>query len=103
MKLCDRIYVGKQRDQHNPSNASGFGGGGGQMTTPNSNKGKVNEPCHKFNKGKCKFGNSCHYEHHCSYCYKFGHNVLSCHKLTADRDQGFNACKDLKEFEKTNN
>ena len=103
MKLRDRIYLGDQRDQRNSGNSNSFGLGYGQMGTPNNHKGKVNEPCCKFNKGKCKFGNNCHYEHCCSYCFTFGHNVLSCRKLVADRDQGTNSCKDSREFDKANN
>ena len=103
MKLCDRIYTGDQRDQCHSGNSNGFGSGQGQMTTPNNHKGKVNEPCRNFKKGKCKFGNSCHYEHCCSYCFKFGHNVLSCHKLAADKDRGSSSHKDPKEFHKSNN
>ena len=47
-------------------------------------KEKLGNLVGKFNKGKCKFGMSCRYDHHCSYCLKFGHNVINCHKLVAD-------------------
>ena len=40
----------------------------------------------KYNKGKCKFGQGCHYDHRCSYCHKFTHTVLTCRKLIADRE-----------------
>ena len=41
---------------------------------------KKKEPCRCFNKGKCTFGLSCHYEHCCSEkkCEKFGHGAFQC-------------------------
>ena len=102
MKLRDRIYTGDQKDQRNTGNSHGFSLGQGSSSTPNSHKGKVNEPCRKFNKGKCKFGNSCRYEHRCSYCFKFGHNVLTCRKLAADRERGVSSRRDTREFDKPN-
>ena len=81
MKLWDRIVGGDR-----------FNSGGAHQFTNNhngtpGNKSKVNEPCRKFNKGKCKFGSSCRYEHRCSYCFKFGHTVMNCRKLLADRER----------------
>ena len=55
----------------------------------NSNNHRNGEVCRQFNKGKCNFGINCRYEHKCSYCYKFGHNVLNCRKASADRGKGF--------------
>ena len=56
-----------------------------------SNHGKgYSEPCRKFNRGKCNFGLSCKFDHHCAYkpCNKFGHSILNCRKLAADREKG---------------
>ena len=41
---------------------------------------KDREPCHKFNRGRCSFGLSCKYDHHCSVpkCGKFGHGAHVC-------------------------
>ena len=49
----------------------------GQKSNPNRKK---NEPCHRFNKGRCSFGLSCRYEHRCSVpkCGKFGHGAHQC-------------------------
>ena len=43
-------------------------------------KGKKNEPCRRYNKGKCTFGLACRYEHRCSMpkCGKFGHGAHIC-------------------------
>ena len=48
-----------------------FHGGG------NKPRGKIKEPCRRFNKGLCKKGNSCCYEHKCTVpqCGKFGHGA----------------------------
>ena len=48
------------------------------------NGDKVNkrdrEPCRRFNRGKCTFGLSCHFDHCCSVpeCGKFGHSAHVC-------------------------
>ena len=58
-----------------------------QHAQQNGNNGdKVREPCKRYNKGRCSFGTTCRYEHRCSYCFKFGHTVLNCRKLAADRE-----------------
>ena len=54
--------------------------------SPSKFKEKVHEPCRRYNKGRCSFGSSCKYDHRCSYCMKFGHSILTCHKLIADRE-----------------
>ena len=87
MKLRDRISGGNFRNNGTSPSFSPAGSGGV------SRGGKVNEPCRKFNKGRCKFGASCRYDHRCSYCHKFGHNVLSCHKLIADRERSASSSK----------
>ena len=50
-------------------------------------RGKVNEPCRRFNRGKCNYGANCRYKHRCSYCFKFGHTLLNCRKAISDRDR----------------
>ena len=57
--------------------------GGGQ----NSNSRRKNHVyCIRYNKtGKCSFGKGCKFEHRCEYCHKFGHPVINCRKLQADR------------------
>ena len=86
MKLRDRLVGGSdfQSKQHYNNNNSGYSPGGSYST---SKGGKVSEPCRKYNKGKCKFGQGCRYDHQCSYCHKFGHRVLTCRKLIADRER----------------
>ena len=90
MKLKDRIFC----NDHAVSNVDPFGtgnttnystSGGSHHNTP---KTKSNEPCKRYNRGKSKFGNSCRYKHKCTYCYKFGHTILTCRKLKADQERG---------------
>ena len=47
-----------------------------------NNRPKVKEPCRRFNRGKCNFGNRCKYEHKCSVgnCGKYGHGAHICRK-----------------------
>ena len=54
--------------------------------TTNSGK-KFDEPCRRYNKGRCPFGSGCRYEYRCSYCFKLGHAAINCRKLQADRDR----------------
>ena len=70
MRLRDRI----SNQQYNHFSAGG-----------NDGRGRTNEPCRRFNRGKCNFGTGCQYEHKCSYCFKFGHAAVNCRKALADR------------------
>lgn len=51
-----------------------------------------NNACWRFNKhGKCDLGSSCSMDHKCSFCGKFGHYKLICHKFkqqSNETDQG---------------
>ena len=54
----------------------------------NNGDGKTANPkdfCRRFNRGRCTFGSKCRYEHHCSYCFKFGHGYHNCRKVQADK------------------
>ena len=55
---------------------------GGHHGNAKNNGEKINEPCRRFNKGKCPNGPSCKYEHHCTVpkCGKFGHGAHICRK-----------------------
>ena len=87
MRLKDRLTFTKGELNHGNYAASGFNSHGNNNGSRNS-KVKNKEPCRHFNKGKCKFGANCRYEHRCSYCLKFGHTILTCRKLIADMDKG---------------
>ena len=80
MKLCDRL----NRDHQGPGSWNNSSGNHGSH---NDNQQKVHDACKSFNKGKCNFGVNCRYEHKCSYCGKFGHTVLTCRKLQADKER----------------
>ena len=60
---------------------------------------KFNEPCHRFNRGKCNFGTGCHYKHHCSYCYIFGHGSVNCRKAIGDRNNAGASGKNMEKLE----
>ena len=68
--------AGQQYSQNHSGNGKTKGG-----------KPSSGEPCRRFNHGKCNFGSSCHFDHKCAYtpCGKFGHSILNCRKLQADR------------------
>ena len=77
--LCLRDRIAPTYNQH-------FGHTAGNSVNGHAHgKPKINEPCHRFNLGKCDYGANCKFEHQCSYCFKFGHGVLSCRKAQADR------------------
>ena len=77
--LKDKNYRHEDGHSH-PSNQPG-------TSLINGNKGRTDEPCRKFNRGKCTYGAKCKYDHRCSYCFKFGHGILNCRKLSGDKDR----------------
>ena len=80
LRLKDKLTVTSYG--HNNRN------GGQNFNSLNGNdQGKIGVPCHCYNKGRCPFGAECHYEHRCSYCFKFGHSVIYCRKLQADQER----------------
>ena len=87
MRVKDRLTFTKGESNHRNYAASGFNSHGNNNGNGNS-KTKNNEPCRRLNKGKCKFGANCRYEHRCSYCLKFAHAILTCRKLILDMDKG---------------
>ena len=87
MRLRDWIRGAFANYNSSPANSNHCHSGAGSGSNNNGNRVKINEPCRQFNKGFCKFGASCKYEHRCSYCHKFGHMILNCRKLIADREK----------------
>ena len=79
MRLKERI-TGGEVFQHRFSTGSTPGGSGGH------GRSKVNEPCRRYNRGKCTYGANCKFDHKCTYCYKFGHYVLNCCRAAVDRN-----------------
>lgn len=51
-----------------------------QLSQPQTTKvtGSQKNPCWKFNKGKCTFGDKCEYDHRCAHCGKRGHGRHEC-------------------------
>ena len=74
LRLRDRLGLVGNQSHHIPG-----------LVQDHSPRGKVAEPCRRFNRGKCNYGTACKYEHRCLYCYKFGHSNLNCRKAMSDR------------------
>ena len=90
MQLKDRLSKG-ETSYFNANFGNNFGHtpegkGKGQGATHGKWGG---EPCRRFNKERCPFGPKCRYDHRCAYepCGKFGHSILNCRKLAADRER----------------
>ena len=97
MKLRDRV---NKAEMFSSSNNLGYRPqptGHSLDGTPGSgfNRAKINEPCKRFNRGHCNFGPNCKYEHRCAYapCGKFGHSILQCRKLVADKQKSASKSK----------
>ena len=48
--------------------------------TGNANLNTRQRLCFDFNHGSCTFGKRCKFDHHCSFCNKFGHGSYNCRK-----------------------
>lgn len=64
---------------HGKGNPVGNQNSMGNMNS-NSGGGKSRNPCWRYNKGKCTFGERCEYDHRCSNCGKKGHGKHECFK-----------------------
>lgn len=57
--------------------------GNSAVTVGSINQGRLQKnknPCWRFNKGKCTFGEKCEFDHRCSHCGKKGHGRHECYK-----------------------
>ena len=71
IKLKDKLYVPGRGNQQNQSLQNQFQG--------QNPKGK-SDICYRFNRGTCKFGFNCKFQHKCGLCSKFGHGVHNCQR-----------------------
>ena len=78
LRLKDCIHSGQVSSSH------------GMAHSPQDGKAKIHEPCKRYNWAKCTFGATCRYEHRCSYCLKFGHALINCRKMLADKEIALN-------------
>ena len=89
MRLKDRIYNNNHSNNSSNSGNGGFSPGYRSENNGNGNgKTKSDEACKRFNRGFCKFGSTCKFDHKCLFCGKFGHTILTCRKLAALKDKG---------------
>ena len=72
--ILQQAYTMFLKDRQNPGALYAYGKEG----TSNSQKNK--KLCYSFNKGKCKFGTRCKFDHRCGMCNKFGHGAFNCRK-----------------------
>ena len=51
-----------------------------EYSASKAGKGKIHEPCKRYNRGKCTYGAVCRYDHCCAVkkCGKFGHRAHIC-------------------------
>ena len=85
--ILQQAWSLRLRDRLSSSSWANTMNSGGSYNKTNNNNFNKNEPCRRFNRGKCNFGPTCRYEHKCSYCFKFGHGMLTCRKAQADRER----------------
>ena len=55
-------------------------------SSPSSNV-KTKGVCWRYNKGHCKYGTDCHFEHQCAYCGVLGHRSIHCRKKGEKKNQ----------------
>ena len=77
----DNVSGGKTSGRHHGGHRNG--------DNTNDDRGtEVSNICRSYNRGRCSFGRTCRYDHRCSYCFKFGHAIINCRKLAADKNGG---------------
>ena len=69
----------KDRLNVTPIKGNSFTAGNGGHESRNS--GGVNKKlCFAYNRGHCKFGPKCKFNHRCGFCGKFRHGTFNCRK-----------------------
>ena len=76
MFLKDKVGQGGTPD----GKANGFFTGGAQSN------GVRKKLCFNFNSGHCEYRQRCKFEHHCSFCHKFGHGSWNCRRARKKRN-----------------
>ena len=65
----------KDRVSYTPSKSEGSG-----SSNQPEFKGHPKKLCFDFDAGNCTFGAKCKFDHHCSYCNKYGHGSFNCRR-----------------------
>ena len=74
----------KLQGANTPNSYHGTGGGGHSSNNRGSHRGGPRRRlCFDFNNGNCTFAKKCKFDHHCSFCNKFGHGSFACRKAVA--------------------
>ena len=96
--ILQQAWSMRLKDRLSGANQLATGSGYDKRTGSNGNdnkspKHKSTDACKRFNRGYCKFGASCIFEHKCLFCGKFGHTILTCRKLQAEKEWSSNRQK----------
>ena len=62
----------------------------------------VKKLCFSFNRGNCRFGAKCRFDHHCGLWGKFEHGAFNCRRGLAADEKGKGATSGDKILEKKN-
>ena len=76
--ILQQAYTMCIKDRHrSEGSSSNSGWRGGESPAAMMKKRK---PCIAFQRGTCKFGSKCKWDHRCNFCNKFGHGTSVCRK-----------------------
>ena len=81
--ILQQAWTMRLKDRNRNKGNSGNKNGGGSSR---SKKGR--DICWRYNTGRCTFGTSCKFDHHCAICNKFGHGAHICHKVNGTDSSG---------------
>ena len=80
--ICQQGWSLYLKEKFEPRVASNQGNGKKKFK-----KGDPNQPCWRFNKGKCSYGSGCRFEHKCANCGKTDHGTNLCTSSKKDKDK----------------
>ena len=81
--ILSQAYNTNLKDRHKSDNYF-------QRSGNSSSKGEI---CRRFQRGRCKFGLNCKFDHRCTICNKFGHGAHICRKRGEQFNSDYNRRK----------